>query len=255
MVADRARAQLRAVAHDVVLERLDGQRVLRVQRLQPALRHAERVVAEIDLLRSPRSARTSGKSVIQQKRNAPCLDQVEFLGRAACAPRRRTFGAVLALAGGEEHRIAWLQPARGADRPRRGRLPGCARSAPSGRPRHRRCSRGRRHPRPAPSRSACRRSCAAATRRPAPGSRAPRRPSAAMRANSPKPEPAKCCVTSADPQRVAQVRLVGAVIQHRRVVRDAPERQRHRPRGPRRIPRTRRRSPARSCANTSSCVT
>ena len=49
MIADRARRQLDAVADDVVLERVDRQRILRLERLEPALRHRERVVAEVDL--------------------------------------------------------------------------------------------------------------------------------------------------------------------------------------------------------------
>jgi hypothetical protein len=43
--------QLDAVAHDVVLERLDRQRIHRVERVQPALRHREGVVAERHLSR------------------------------------------------------------------------------------------------------------------------------------------------------------------------------------------------------------
>ena len=60
VVADRAARQLDAVADDVVLVGLDRQRILRLQRVEPALRHRERVVAEVDLARSPRPARTTG---------------------------------------------------------------------------------------------------------------------------------------------------------------------------------------------------
>ena len=46
MVPDRAARQLDAVADDVVLERFNRQRILCVERLEPALRHRERIVAE-----------------------------------------------------------------------------------------------------------------------------------------------------------------------------------------------------------------
>src|SRR5882757_6351462 len=49
MVADGAGGELDAVADDVVLERLDRQRILGLERLEPALQHRERVVAELDL--------------------------------------------------------------------------------------------------------------------------------------------------------------------------------------------------------------
>src|SRR4029079_9508067 len=49
VVADGAAGQLHAVADDVVLVGLDRQRILALQRLQAALRHRERVVAEVDL--------------------------------------------------------------------------------------------------------------------------------------------------------------------------------------------------------------
>src|SRR3546814_3757588 len=51
MVADRARRQFDAVADDVILPREDVERVPGFQRLQLALRHAERIVAEINLAR------------------------------------------------------------------------------------------------------------------------------------------------------------------------------------------------------------
>ena len=51
MVPDRTARQLDAVADDVVLIRLDRQRILRVQRLEAALRHREGVVAERHLPR------------------------------------------------------------------------------------------------------------------------------------------------------------------------------------------------------------
>ena len=49
VVADRTGSELDAVADDVVLMRQDRQRVLFFERVEPALRHRERVVAEVDL--------------------------------------------------------------------------------------------------------------------------------------------------------------------------------------------------------------
>src|SRR5207237_4064050 len=51
MVADRAARQLDAVADDVVLVRLDREWVARLERLEAALRHRERVVTELDRAR------------------------------------------------------------------------------------------------------------------------------------------------------------------------------------------------------------
>ena len=115
-----------------------------------------------------------GKSVIQQKRNAPVsMRPSSSPSRVRTVPAN--FAASSTLAGDEEHRVARVQAARRADR--LGAIGfQVARDRPLGRPRHRRCSPGRRRPRPSPSRSACRRSCAAAPRRPAPGRRARRRP-------------------------------------------------------------------------------
>jgi hypothetical protein len=67
MIPDRARGQLISVANDVVLEGFDGQRILVVQRFEAALRHRERIVAELDFP-GFRSASYIGKSTIQQKR-------------------------------------------------------------------------------------------------------------------------------------------------------------------------------------------
>ena len=50
MVADRARGDLKAVAHHVVLEGLDGERILVFSAFNATLRHGERIVREVDLL-------------------------------------------------------------------------------------------------------------------------------------------------------------------------------------------------------------
>ena len=44
VVADAAGSDLVAIAGDVVLERLDGERVLRLESLETALRHRKRVM-------------------------------------------------------------------------------------------------------------------------------------------------------------------------------------------------------------------
>src|SRR5690606_1044319 len=48
MVADRPARELDAVADDIVLESLYRQRILRLKGFESALRHRERVVAELD---------------------------------------------------------------------------------------------------------------------------------------------------------------------------------------------------------------
>src|SRR5207247_8209262 len=50
MIADRSRCQLDPVADDVVLVSDNVERIRPLERLEPALRHRERVVAELDLL-------------------------------------------------------------------------------------------------------------------------------------------------------------------------------------------------------------
>ena len=112
-----------------------------------------------------------GKSVIQQNRNAPFSDQAEFLAEPG-AHRAGEFRRHVLLAGGEEHRVAGVQAAARHGSPRRAPVPGCARSAPSGRRRRKRCSPAR----PAPSAFAQSFSLSKKLRgcepRPAPGSRA-----------------------------------------------------------------------------------
>ena len=66
------RAQLHAVADDVILPGEDVERVLGLQRLQPALRHREWIVAEVDLLLSPHHIRTSGSRRSSRSRSASC---------------------------------------------------------------------------------------------------------------------------------------------------------------------------------------
>ena len=89
VVADRARRQFDAVADDVVLERLDRQRVLRLERLEPALRHRERVVGELDL--PGLLVALVHREIDDPAELEPALaHQVQLARRASAAPRRRT---------------------------------------------------------------------------------------------------------------------------------------------------------------------
>src|SRR3546814_17087438 len=72
MVADRARRQFDAVADDVILPREDVERVPGFQRLQLALRHADRLVAAINL------ARVLVGLAHREVDYPPTLDQVRF---------------------------------------------------------------------------------------------------------------------------------------------------------------------------------
>ena len=103
MVADAAGGDLVAVAGDVVLERLDGQRVLRLQRVEAALRHGERVVREVDLLVF--LVVLVHREVDDPGELEPILvDQVQFLAEpGACQPRElpEFFG----IAGNEERGV------------------------------------------------------------------------------------------------------------------------------------------------------
>ncbi len=204
VVADRARAQLDAVADDVVLVGQHVERILALERLEPALRHRERVVREGDRpgLLVPlvhREVDDPGEAV------AAPGDEPELLrDPLAREPGELRHGRGPAC--DEEHGIARLQAlaagARGTARPPRAAgHPAGARGRTRGAPR---CARGRgssrsaRHrrprpparrrspapaaPRPAPSRSSDRRT--RGCRRPAPGSPTPapsRRPRAAAR--------------------------------------------------------------------------
>src|SRR5690348_3481621 len=107
MVADAAGGDLIAVAGDVVLERLDGERVLRRERLESALRHRERVVREVDLL-------VFLVVLIHREVDDPgelepvLVDQVQFL--AEFGPRKAgKLPEFVGLAGNEERRVAFLQ--------------------------------------------------------------------------------------------------------------------------------------------------
>ena len=100
LVANRSRCDLKPVAHQIVLERLDGQRILGVQRLHPALRHAEGVVRELDFLGVfvPFVERE-----IDDPREAEgaYLDEPQMFG-AASACRAGQLGGLFFFTGGDE---------------------------------------------------------------------------------------------------------------------------------------------------------
>ena len=195
----------------------------RLQRLQPALRHRERVVAEVDLL---------GRLVVLEHREVDdpaelegvLGDQAQLLADLGARAARRTSRPPRAC---RRRRT----PRR---RPRRRSAP-CSlasrslgrrtwRSGPSPRRLRARCSRGPACPRPAPRRSACRRSCAAG--RAALGARM--RAHHAARGDDAGEDlevgAGEDLADIDDPQRVAQVGLVGAVVQQRLGIGNARER-------------------------------
>src|SRR3954469_10435449 len=113
VVADAARGDLVTVAGDIVLERLDGQRVLRLQRLQAPLRHRERVVREVDLLvflvvLVHREVDDPGEF------EALLVDQVQLLAELG-AGKTCKFPELLRITGDEEGGIALLQAELRAD--------------------------------------------------------------------------------------------------------------------------------------------
>ena len=103
VVADAARADLEAVADEIVLVGLDGERIAR-QRLHPALRHGEGVVAELDLARV-------AVTLVEREVGDPAqlepvaVDQVQLLADADARVAGEG-GELLGIAGGEEHRVA-----------------------------------------------------------------------------------------------------------------------------------------------------
>src|SRR5205814_8607283 len=114
VVADRPRGEFDAVADDVVLVRRNLQRVLLLERREPALRHRERVVAEVDL------AGLLVALVHREIGNPAELEAVlggetEFL--ADLEPRGASERAERARdAGNEKHRVAVAEAERRAQR-------------------------------------------------------------------------------------------------------------------------------------------
>ena len=110
VVADRARAQLHAVAHDVILPGEDLERVLALQRLEPALRHREGIVREVDLLLLVVELEHREVDDPAEAEGA-FFDQVELLADAGPRSAREPRGLVF-LAGGEEDAVVGAEAHR-----------------------------------------------------------------------------------------------------------------------------------------------
>src|SRR5271169_2250966 len=95
VIADRAGGQLDAIANDVVLMGDDIERILLFERREPALRHRERVVTELDF---------TGLLVqlIHWKIDDPAEFEHPVLGQAEIAPDLQPSG------GGERRKLLWL---------------------------------------------------------------------------------------------------------------------------------------------------
>ncbi len=114
MVAQPARDDLEAVADQVVLERLDGERVLVFQRFHAALRHRERIVREVDLL-LVLVPLEEGEIDDPGEFEAVFIDKAELLP-CPVARRARELVELGRIAGREEHGIAIAEAQLGADR-------------------------------------------------------------------------------------------------------------------------------------------
>ena len=195
MVPDRAARQLDAVADDVVLKRLDRERIAAVQRVQPALRHRERIVAEGDLV----GLRIE---LVERKIGDPAeavgvrLEQAELARQVAPQPVDRRASGSWPAPTRRTPRRRGLTPAASNTRSRRssGQI---LRQRALWASRWRRCRRGRRGRAIRPGRRSCRRSSATGRRRPARGIARTTAPSSTARANTANSEPRKSSVTSA----------------------------------------------------------
>jgi len=113
LVPDRAGGNLEAVADQIVLIGLEAERVLGLERLHAALRHRERVVGEFHLL---------GVLVpfVERKVDDPAqlepvaVDEVQFLAGAGAGVTGKA-GEFGRIAGGEEAGVAILKPQLDAD--------------------------------------------------------------------------------------------------------------------------------------------
>ena len=217
VVADRAGRQLDAVADDVVLERLDGQRILGLQRLQPALRHGERVVAEVDL--SGVLVELEHREIDDPAERGSAFSSISPSSSPSLrAHRAGEFRRRVLLAADEEHGVAVLERrsprASAAMRSGVEVLGDRALAAALGEDD---VAEARARPARAPSRSACRRSCAGVSAAPGAGMARTTPPAATDLGEHAEAGAAEDLGDIGDDQRVAQVGLVGAVFQHRLV--------------------------------------
>ncbi len=107
MVPDGARRQFDAVADDVVLIGVDGERILGEERFHATLRHRERVVAELDLV-------GVFVELVHREIDDPAelellrIDEAEFFAQTRAHGAGELGGGKLLVAG-EEHGIAVFQ--------------------------------------------------------------------------------------------------------------------------------------------------
>ena len=115
MVADGARGKLGAVANDVVLVGEDAEGILGVERVEAALRHGERVVAERDLLLVLVEL-VEGVIDDPAKPIGARFDEAEFPAQTRARPAGE-FGSTRWRIAGKEHRVSVASPDGGADGP------------------------------------------------------------------------------------------------------------------------------------------
>src|SRR5690606_25102582 len=114
LVTDRARGDLEAVADGVVLVGLDGKRILALQRLQPALRHREGIVGEVDLL-LVLGPLVEGEVDDPAAFEAVAVDEVQLLAGAGARLAREPV-ELRRVAGDEEAGVAVVETELRADR-------------------------------------------------------------------------------------------------------------------------------------------
>ena len=114
MVANPAGGEFVAVAGDVVLEGLDGQRILARERFKAALRHRERIVREVELL-------LLLVPLEHRKIDDPAELEPAFVDELELLPDFRAreageFGEFFRIAGDEKRRVARFEAERRPDR-------------------------------------------------------------------------------------------------------------------------------------------
>ena len=202
--------QLHPVAHDVVLPGEHVERVPRLQRVELALRHGEGVVGEVDAA-GVRVALVHREVDDPAELEAVRVDQPQLLAHPRARQAGQPRGSLL-RACREHHAVVGAQPQPFGQRAHAvvavilGDRP--APLAPS----PRRIAQAGEALALRPAVQIVEELAALAGRPPASAPRAPTPPSATIEAKRPKPEPANRSPTSADLDRVAQVRLVVAVL-------------------------------------------
>ena len=114
MVADAARRELVAVAGDVVLERLDRERILPLSASSPPC-GIEKGLCENSTFFSSSSHSYIGKSTTQANSNRSLVDKLQILADFH-AREPGEFGEFVRIASDEERGVARLEAERKADR-------------------------------------------------------------------------------------------------------------------------------------------